>query len=340
MTVLQPPIAAAWTARLQARAPWLALIAVYLVWGSTYAGIRVAVHVLPPFTMAGLRYSLAGLILYPLARRRGRRPNARSWALAALIGALLLAGGNGLLSLGEQHVPSGIAALLVATVSLWLIVLERIVRGVRISRGALIGLLGGFAGVAVLVAPSSSVGVPLGGAIAILVASALWATGSLVSRSHPLGVDPILGTAMELLAGGALLLLIGGAHGEWPHLHPAAVNLHVAFAFAWLVVPGTLVAFSAYLYALRTLPTATVATYAYANPVVAVAIGTLLLGEHLHPTTLIAGTIIVAAVALTITDQTRKRQRPRSRGDLDLPTPGLSCCVGGFLDHATSGGRQ
>ena len=145
---------------------------------------------------------------------------------------------------------------------------------------------------------------------------------------------------MELLAGGALLLLIGGAHGEWPHLHPAAVNLHVAFAFAWLVVPGTLVAFSAYLYALRTLPTATVATYAYANPVVAVAIGTLLLGEHLHPTTLIAGTIIVAAVALTITDQTRKRQRPRSRGDLDLPAPGLSCPVGGFLDHATSGGRQ
>jgi drug/metabolite transporter (DMT)-like permease len=183
-----------------------------------------------------------------------------------------------------------------------------------------IGLFGCFAGVGVFVAPWISSCLPLVGVIAILVASALWATGSLVSRSHPLGVDPILGTAMELLAGGALLLLIGGANGEWQHLHPAAVTPRVGFAFAWLVVPGTLVAFSAYLYALRTLPTATVATYAYANPVVAVAIGILLLGEHLHPGALIAGTIIVAAVALTITDQTRKHQPGNARQQTISPS--------------------
>lgn len=294
---------------MRGKAPWFALLAVYVLWGSTYAAIRVAVHVVPPFTMAGLRYSLAGLILYPLARRRGSRPNARGWALAALIGALLLAGGNGLLSLGERHVPSGIAALLVATVSLWLIVLERIARGVRISRPALVGLVGGLAGVGLLVAPSSSHGVALSGALAILAASAFWASGSLVSRSRPLGVNAALGTAMEMLAGGALLLLVGGARGEWTRLHPTAFNPHAIFAFAWLVIPGSLVAFSAYLYALRTLPTATVATYAYVNPIVAIAIGALLLGEHVTANTLIAGAIIVACVALTITDQTRADKR-------------------------------
>lgn len=167
----------------------LALLSVYLIWGSTYAAIRVAVHAVPAFTMAGLRYSLAGLILYPLARRRRSRPGLRAWALAALIGALLLAGGNGLLSFGERHVPSGIAALLVASVSLWLVLLQRIAQGTKISRRALAGLLAGFAGVAVLVVPTGAHGIAAGGAIVILIGSALWACGSLVSRSHPLGVD-------------------------------------------------------------------------------------------------------------------------------------------------------
>lgn len=294
---------------MRERAPWLALLSVYLLWGSTYAAIRVAVHAVPAFTMAGLRYSLAGLILYPLARRRQPRPGLRAWMLAALIGALLLTGGNGLLSFGERDVPSGIAALLVASVSLWLVLLQRLVQGTRISRRALAGLLGGLAGVALLVAPTGANGLAVGGATAILIASALWASGSLVSRSHSLGVDALLGTGMEMLAGGAFLLVLGGATGEWRHLHASAVNLHVGFAFAWLVVPGSLIAFSAYLYALRSLPTATVATYAYVNPVVAVAIGALLLGEPLHPTTVAAGAIIIASVALTISDQTRRSTR-------------------------------
>lgn len=291
------------------RTPWLALLAVYLLWGSTYAAIRVAVRVVPPFTMAGLRYTFAGVILYPLVCRRGPSPDLRSWMLAAVIGALLLTGGNGLLSLGERRVPSGIAALLVATVPLWLVMLERLIHGVRIRARALAGLLGGLAGVGLLVAPSAAYALPIGGAITILVASALWACGSLVSRNSRMAIDPLLATAMEMLTGGALLLAVGAASDEWPRLRLSRIGLDAGFAFAWLVVAGSLIALSAYLYALRTLPTATVGTYAYINPLVAVVVGAVLLGEPVHPRTAVAGSVILGAVALTIANPAARHER-------------------------------
>jgi drug/metabolite transporter (DMT)-like permease len=286
--------------------PWLALVAVYVLWGSTYVGIRVAVRVVPAFLMAGLRYGLAGLVVYALARRRSTAPTLRDWALAALIGGLLLSGGNGLLSLGEQHVQAGIAALLVATVPLWLVVFARVFQGDRIALATLVGLLAGLAGVALLVTPSTSGHVPAGGSAVILLASAVWALGSLTSRASTVRVEPLLMAGMEMLAGGGLLLVIGTATGEWEHVRLAAITFHVGFAFAWLVLPGSVVGFTAYLYVLKTLPTTVVGTYAYANPIVAVALGALLLDEGVRTRTLVAGSMILASVAFTIASQ-----RPR-----------------------------
>lgn len=289
--------------------PWVALVCVYVFWGSTYLGIRVAVESFPPFTMAGVRYLLAGAILYPIARLRrgGPPPTRQQWLGAASVAGLLLVGGNGLLSYAEQTVPSGVAALLVATVPLWLVLLDRVRGAARLRPLTRAGLALGLVGIVLLVRPWTTPEVDRVGALVVLVASVLWALGSIRSRSAPAPSDGSVATGMQMLVGGLALLTLGTVTGEWARVDLASASWASVAAVAWLVVPGSIVALTAYNHALRTLPTSTVATYAYVNPVVAVALGWVLLGERHEPTTLLAGAVIAVAVVIIVS---RPRVRP------------------------------
>jgi drug/metabolite transporter (DMT)-like permease len=293
---------------------WAALIAVWFLWGSTYDAIRIGVRDMPPLLFAGTRYLLAAAILLPIAARRrgpgGREPGGHepgerrftwaNWRGAVIIGALMPFGGNGLVSIGERTLPAGIAALLVATVPLWLVVFEAARRRRMIGPWVAAGLLLGLAGVAVLVDPTASQRIDLPAAGLVLLASASWAAGSLYSRTAPQPRQVFLGTAMQMLAGGLIMIAVGSITGEWAHLHVSQLSPATLLAIGWLVVPGSIVAFTAYIYALKALPTSTVSTYAYVNPIVAVLIGWPLLGERPSIQTAAAGAIIVAAVALIL----------------------------------------
>ena len=311
---------------------WLSLLVVWVLWGSTYFAIRVGVETLPPLLMAGIRYVVAGMLMFPFAIRSGGpelrtadRPRAAGWWSAALVGTLLLAGGNGGVSVGERSVPSGLAALLVATVPLWLIVIDRVVNGARIGLLALAGLVAGVIGVGFLAGPfggsaghaaASHVAAGHGGAggspgtgiVIILVASVSWASGTIASRRVPLPSRPLLATAMQMLAGGAVLLAAAAVTGEFGQFNPAHVSAASWLALAYLIGPGSIIAFSAYVVAVRRLPTATVATYAYVNPIIAVILGTSLLGEALTASMLLGGVLIVAAVVLVVRSQSAARR--------------------------------
>jgi drug/metabolite transporter (DMT)-like permease len=193
--------------------PWIALVCVYVLWGSTYLGIRVAVESFPPFVMAGVRFLLAGAILYPIARRRagGPPPTREQWLGVGSVALALLVGGNGLLSYAEQTVPSGVAALLVATVPLWLVLFDRLRGAARLRRQARVGLALGLAGIALLVRPWTVPQVDRVGALVVLVASVLWALGSIRSRSAAAPADGLVATGMQMLVGGAALTLAAGA---------------------------------------------------------------------------------------------------------------------------------
>ncbi len=287
-----------------------AFAAVYVLWGSTFLAIRFAVATLPPFLMAGTRHLVAGAVLYPLARlRSGEQPTRSNWSAAALMGALLLFGGNGGVSWAEQIVPSGVAALLVATVSLWMVILDWLrPGGVRPGGRVIVGLVLGFGGLGFLVGPSKLAGSgrvdPLGATVLVL-ASLSWATGSVFSRRLDLPRSPLLGTGMQSLAGGALLILVGLLTGQGAELHWGAVSLRSMLALGYLIVFGSLLGFSAYTWLLAHAPPARVATYAYVNPVVAVFLGWALAGERLTLRTLVAAAVIVAAVVLVISARQR-----------------------------------
>lgn len=304
------------------RVGWLALLVVWVLWGSTYFAIRVGVETLPPLLMAGIRYIVAGLLMFPFALRSGGpqvraadRPRLSGWWSAALVGTLLLAGGNGGVSFGERSVPSGLAALLVATVPLWLILIDRILNGTRIGLLALAGLLAGVIGVGFLAGPfgggtghagaghGAAGGRPGIGIVIILVASVSWASGTIASRRVPLPARPLLATSMQMLAGGVVLLAAAAVTGEASRFDPARVSAASWLALAYLIGPGSIVAFSAYMVAVRRLPTATVATYAYVNPIIAVFLGTSFLGEALTASMLVGGALIVVAVALVVRSQ-------------------------------------
>ncbi len=298
-----------------------AFAAVYLLWGSTFLAIRYAVATLPPFLMAGTRHLVAGAVLYPLARMRSdERPTRANWYAAALMGALLLLGGNGGVSWAEQYVLSGVAALLVATVSLWMVLLDWLrPGGARPTWRVVIGLVLGFVGMAFLVSPSRLVGggrVDTLGAIVLVLASLSWATGSVFSRRLLLPRAPLRGTAMQCLAGGALLILCGLLFGQGAALHWEAVSLRSVLALGYLIVFGSLLGFSAYTWLLGVAPPARVATYAYVNPVVAMFLGWALAGERLTLRTLAAAAVIVAAVVLVISS----RQQPSAPPEPDLTT--------------------
>ncbi|HZI63839.1 MAG TPA: EamA family transporter, partial [Thermoanaerobaculia bacterium] len=249
-----------------------AFAAVYVIWGSTYLAILYAIETLPPFLMAGARFLVAGAVLYGWARLRGvPRPRGLHWRSAAIVGAFLLLGGNGGVVWSEQRVPSGLAALLVATVPLWMVVFESLrPTGVRPGRGVWVGLALGLAGVALLVGRGELAGGrgadPLG-AVVLIVASMSWACGSIYARAARLPESPLLATGMEMLSGGVLLTVAGLATGEWGRLALDQASPRSLWALLYLIVMGSLVGFTAYIYLLQKTTPALASTYAFVNPV-------------------------------------------------------------------------
>lgn len=287
-----------------------AFAAVYLIWGSTYLAIRFAIETLPPFLMAGTRFLVAGAILYAFTRARGAaRPTRAHWRSTAIVGALLLWVGNGGVTWAEQWVPSGVTALLVATVPFWMVLADWLRPG-GTRPGAMVvgGLLLGFTGLVILIGPASWPGGegvhPLGAAV-LMVSTVAWSVGSIYSRGADLPERPLQATGMEMLAGGALLTALGLASGEAARFDPGTVSLRSWLALLYLIVFGSLVGFSAYIWLLGVTAPARAATYAYVNPVVAVLLGWGLAGETLAPRTLAAVVVIIGAVALITTARGR-----------------------------------
>lgn len=295
-----------------------AFAAVYLLWGSTYLAIIFAIDTLPPLLMAGARFLLAGGVLYGVMRLRGEpAPAPRHWRTTALIGALLLMCGNGGVTLAERTVPSGVAALLVAMVPMWMVLLEWLrPGGTRPTLRTVLGLVVGFVGIVVLVGPGATGGdqVHLGGAALVMVGSAAWAAGSIYSRGADLPKSALLATGMEMLWGGVWLTLAGTLAGEWGRFDPSAVSTQSLLALLYLVVAGSLVGFTAYIWLLGVSTPARVSTYAYVNPVVAVLLGWWLLNEPLTARVLAAAAIIVLAVAVITTG---KRPQPVQQADAE-----------------------
>jgi drug/metabolite transporter (DMT)-like permease len=296
---------------------WIALGIVYVVWGSTYLAIRVMVRTMPPLLGAGARYGLAGaLMLAWLTLRNGRAHYGwRRLGGAALIGTLLPAGGNGVVTLAELHVPSSLAALVIASVPLW-IVLMRTASGERPELATLIGVVVGFGGVALLLSPSGhSSQARLGGLLLVAAAAVSWASGSFASTRIALPRDPFRSTALQMLAGGTVLIVAGIARGEVAHVKPSAFSGDSLAAFAYLVIAGSLVAFTAYVWLLQHAPVSKVATYAYVNPAVAILLGWIILSERITAVTLIGAAIILASVAFIV------RRDPTSKTPPDAVAP-------------------
>lgn len=305
---------------------WLAMLSVYVAWGSTYLAIRFAVETIPPFLMAAVRFLIAGALLYAWRRASGDpAPTRRQWGAAAAVGLLLLLGGNGAVTWAEQTVPSGITALIVGSAPLWMALIDGLrPGGTRPNALTAAGLLVGFGGIAVLINPFEAAGGLFGiyplGVWALLLAGLLWAAGSLYSRTAPLPQSPLLGTGMEMLAGSAGLLLAGSLTGEWARLDLAAISTRSLWGLGYLIVFGSLVGFASYTWLLRVAPTPLVSTYAYVNPLVAVFLGNLLANEPLSLRTLAAAGVIVGSVALI---NLGKSGRPRPAAAAIAPGPAV-----------------
>jgi drug/metabolite transporter (DMT)-like permease len=288
-----------------------ALGIVYVVWGSTYLAIRYALDGFPPLLSAGLRFAAAALLMLGyLAVRRpaGLRATRAQLVTAAVSGILLLAGGNGLVTVAEQRVDSGLAALLIGCVPLWIVVL-RALRRDRPAAATAAGVLVGLAGVALIFLPGGSGDTDLGYAALCVLAALSWAVGSLLVTLRPVPADPLTLTTVEMAAGGVVLLVAAAARGEYGRFEPGAATGSAWFALAYLVVFGSLVAFTAYVWLLGNAPVSLVATYAYVNPAVAVLLGALIAGERLTGVALVGGLIVLTAVALVVTAETRQRRR-------------------------------
>jgi len=284
---------------------WTALGAVYVIWGTTYLAIRVVNETLPPLLSASVRFLVAGSLLYAWAIRRGDRegdrPTRVQWRSAAIVGTLLILGGNGGVVLAEKTIPSGIAALLVALVPLWMALLDRLFFGGHLRARAVLGLIAGFGGAALLLLGSEVSGdVDLLGMLFVVGASLSWAIGSLYSRKAPLPMRPFVGVGMEMLVGGVALAVAGIVTGELEQVHVSEFSRASLLGLLYLIVFGSWVGFTAYLWLLRAARTSLVSTYAYVNPVVAVFLGWLLLDEQVGLRTIVAGGVIVASVALII----------------------------------------
>jgi drug/metabolite transporter (DMT)-like permease len=275
-----------------------------VVWGSTYLAIRVMVETVPPLLGAGARFLLAGAGLWAILRiRRGDgavRATRRELVACAIVGILLCFGGNGLVTVAEQEVPSSLAALLIASVPLWVVVL-RAVSGERVPRRTALGVGLGFTGVAILLLPGGDGGsAGLGWLLLVVLAAALWATGSVSARSLPLPRDPLVSTTLQMTFGGLFMLVLAVPFGELGKVHPSEFSADSAWAFAYLVLIGSIVAYTAYAWLLQNVPISKVATYAYVNPVVAVVLGWSILSEHISATTLLGAAVIVSSVAIVV----------------------------------------
>ena len=287
-----------------------AFASVYLIWGSTYLGIRIAIESVPPFLMAGTRFIVAGSMLYLWGRlRSGERPTAVHWKSATTIGLMLLLIGNGGLSWAEKLIPSGVAALIVAVSPLWFILLEWMQGGIKPSAGVFLGLFLGTFGTLILIDPADLVGggeVNVLGAIVLLFSSVCWAIGSLYSRKAQLPSSPPLANGMEMLVGGVALLILSAGSGELNSFHISAVTSRSLLGVAYLIVFGSIIGFSSYVWLLHATTPTRASTYAYVNPIVAVLIGWLFGGEALPARVLVAAALIIAAVAAITTLGSRK----------------------------------
>lgn len=297
---------------------WGALGTVYVVWSTTYLAIRITNETLPPLIAAGTRFLIAGGALFALTVRRGDRLDdrvgRRRWLAALAVGALLIAGGNGSVVLAELTVPSGTVALIFAVVPLWLALWDRIAEGRRLASRVVAGLVLGFAGAGLLVDDAWGGGVPLSGLLVTVAASVSWAAGSLVARSADLPRRPFVGNAMVMIAGGAITFGWGLLRGEASLIDPGRFSTASLLAISYLVVFGSWIAFSAYVWLLRNARTSLVATYAWVTPMLAVYLGHVIADEPLRGRSLVAGAIVLTAVALTVSAGSVRRE-PSDAGE-------------------------
>jgi len=297
-----------------------AFAALYIIWGSTYLAIHYAVATIPPFLMGGTRFIIAGLILYAFARQRGAvAPTSAQWRAALVTGILLLVGGNGAVIWSEQHVASGLVALLVAIVPLWMVTLDWLrPGGTRPGAAVFLGLALGLIGLVLLIgpdaiAPRGTARINVWAALVPVAGSLLWAAGSIFSRYAPRPSSAQMATGMQMLTGGAAFLVVSVMAGEPRHFSVAAVAAPSWLGYLYLVTFGSLLGFTAYIYLLGATTPAKAATYAYVNPVVAVILGWAVAGEPFTPRMLVAAVIILGAVALiTLANAKRPLEAPTS----------------------------
>ena len=286
----------------------LAFAAIYLIWGSTYLAIRVAVETMPPFTLAGVRFVVAGMLLYAWLAYRGRaRTTARQWRDNAVIGALLLVGGNAVVTWAEVKIPSGITTLLISINPLLMVLFEWISpKGNRPTWMTFTGLALGFGGLMLLVG-SGAGNAPLDrwSFAGIMFACVCWSFGSIYSRHVRNPADPMMAATLQMLLGGIMMIFVGQWRGETNGFHLQDLSARSIVAWAYLVVAGSLIAFPAYLYLLKHSTPARASTYAYVNPVVAVFLGWLILGEPVNGRTFVAAAVIVAAVVIITTQKAK-----------------------------------
>ncbi len=316
----------------------IALLAVYLIWGSTFVAILFAIDTLPPLTMAGVRFVVAGSVVYGLTRVGGQPPASRThWVSASIVGFLLLSLGNGGVTWAEQHVPSGIAALVLAGIPAWMVLFDWLRPGGRTPlRQEVIGLCLGLAGIALLVGGPGGMGFgavdPLG-ALVLVGASIAWSFGSILSRSLPVPTSAFQLTGMQMLAGGVFLLVGGAAGGEWSRLDLEAVSRSSLLALGYLIVFGSWVGYTAYVWLLRSTAPAVASSYAFVNPAIAVGLGWLLAGEEVGRSMVVAMLVIIVGVALIVL-------RPRPVSPPPPPVAGRVAYPGGVVVAGRRAGRN
>jgi drug/metabolite transporter (DMT)-like permease len=281
---------------------WLALLALYIVWGSTYLGIKVAIETIPPFFHAGIRFLISGIILVAWQRAAGQElPTRRQWMATAIIGTLLLLGGNGLVAWAEQFIPSGIAALIIASVPMFLVIGEAMrPNGVKPNWQGIVGLLIGFVGIFILIGPSEFSGntnqLNTFGVIALLLACLFWAIGSIYSKTADLPKSSLMNTGAQMLMGSMSLFLASLLSGELPNWDITAVSSRSIYGLIYLILAGSLIGFASYGWLLQNAPISLVSTYAYVNPIVAVLLGVWFANEVLEPRIWLATAVIIGSV--------------------------------------------